>query len=465
MLLFIVCLTGRHALSIADRIRSRVQSSKTDIRLNPKDCHAEIIFGDGPPQSNQIKRKVRFLQKNDLPLVSEDCRIWPEEPSIADQLILSCIESMCFEHLWKTSEEARLKSEERFRTTIINNSDILTLLDPSGKVLYHSASINQKMGYVENELEGKSLFEVIHPEDFPRIMVEFENALHFEGISKKVEFRFRNKNGEYLFIEAVGNNQLNNPLMRAFVVHSHDISERKREEEEKNKLIRELARQNNDLRNFAYITSHNLKTPFSNFQSILPFLQPNIPIHPELLTGLIHASNQLESTFDDLLRILLVREGPSIQIESVQLEPLLSFVLKRLSPEVREADAQIRLDIPPGAKVPFYEPYLREILEQLIRNALIFRHPGRVAEVKISLRKEKEEWHLQIADNGLGFDYEKVKERVFGFYQRFHRSSNGKGLGLFLSQTHALACFSTLECISREGVGSIFTLKIPELVQ
>ncbi|MFZ4784404.1 MAG: ATP-binding protein [Flavobacteriales bacterium] len=125
----------------------------------------------------------------------------------------------------KRSEEALRNSEERFKSLIQNNSDIISLVEPSGKLIFQSSSITQVMHWEENELAGKNLFELIHPDDFPRVMVEFRKIIAHPGLSPVLRFRIKDRNGDYLHIEARGNNQIHNPHIGALVVNSREIGE------------------------------------------------------------------------------------------------------------------------------------------------------------------------------------------------------------------------------------------------
>lgn len=457
-----VCITGANASEVINRVRPLIDPTQFSLSLEPDNCQAELIFGSTPAQGDAPIKKIYFQRLDERQPLQREVKIWPDSQELADQLLLTTIHGIWLEHRYHEANQAKLNAEARLKAALINNSDILTLLDSSGKVMFQSTSINQKMGYGENELEGKSLFEIIHPDDLPHVISAFGHAMQHDGVSQRLEFRLKDKNGTYIFLEAIGNNQLKNPHIQAFVVHSHDISDRKKEEQEKNKLIKELTRQNSDLKQFAYITTHNLRGPFTNIQALLPMIQANQVVQPDVHEALTQSVMMLESAIEDLIRILFIKEAEMIAIKPVNIKLLLSNLLNWLNPLIVETKAQIKIDIPEEAVVPFNESYLREILEQLIRNALGFRNPHRTAEIKISLKNEPGFWHLQVADNGLGFDYELVKNRVFGFYQRFHANSAGKGLGLFLAQTQAQACHAHLTCNSAVGIGSIFTLTIPE---
>ena len=130
----------------------------------------------------------------------------------------------------KQAEEALRKSEERFRTLVQNSSDVITILDANGDVRYHSASIEQVLGYVQEELIGQNVFALLHPEDVNKVLSVFTEALSQPGRRAAPEFRMRHKNGTWVYLEAIGNNLLTDPTIRGVVVNSRDVTARKQAE-------------------------------------------------------------------------------------------------------------------------------------------------------------------------------------------------------------------------------------------
>lgn len=135
-------------------------------------------------------------------------------------------------------------NEEVFRSLIQNSADIITLVNDKGIISYTSSSVKDILGYNENELIGRSVFEFVHPDDLEFTQNEFKITLDKFGKGKKIECRFKNKRGDYVYLEAQGNNQLNNPSIKRYVINSRNISERKKSEEQlkaseeqKNKIL------------------------------------------------------------------------------------------------------------------------------------------------------------------------------------------------------------------------------------
>ncbi len=128
------------------------------------------------------------------------------------------------------AEKALQQSEKRFRALIENSSDAIALLDPSGVVQYHSPSYERVMGYRVGERTGKNTFDLIHPEDRPRVTELLSGILREGGRAAVPPVRVRHADGAWHWIEGVANNLLREPAVAALVVNFRDITERKEAE-------------------------------------------------------------------------------------------------------------------------------------------------------------------------------------------------------------------------------------------
>ncbi|HEX8409603.1 MAG TPA: EAL domain-containing protein [Thermoanaerobaculia bacterium] len=136
----------------------------------------------------------------------------------------------------RRAEEALRDSERRFRALIEYSSDILTVLDAGGRILYESPSVERLLGHTAGELMGAALEEHVHPEDRHALATALTESA---GASTPVtaEFRMRARNGEWRIVEASVSNLLDNAEVGGIVLNSRDITARKQDEE----MIRHLA--------------------------------------------------------------------------------------------------------------------------------------------------------------------------------------------------------------------------------
>jgi two-component system, sensor histidine kinase and response regulator len=134
----------------------------------------------------------------------------------------------------KVAEEALRASEARFRALVQNSTDMITVLDAEGTVVYQSPSIERLLGYRADDRTGHNVFSdpIVHPDDLEVKRAFFDSARGLPGTPVKGEFRLRHADGSWRDIEAVGQNFLHDPAVAGIVANYRDITERKRTEEE-----------------------------------------------------------------------------------------------------------------------------------------------------------------------------------------------------------------------------------------
>lgn len=130
------------------------------------------------------------------------------------------------------AEIALRESEARFRALIQNSSDLIVILDKDGLITYETPSMQRILGYSPGYLIGRSPLDFIHPEDLAMTASDLEGVFLRTNDGLPTEFRFRHANGNWVYLEAIGNNLLDYPGINGVVVTARDISERKHAEAE-----------------------------------------------------------------------------------------------------------------------------------------------------------------------------------------------------------------------------------------
>lgn len=140
----------------------------------------------------------------------------------------------CFEEI----ESSGQLSAERMRVLLDNSLDILSLMDEQGRLLYNSPAAQRLHGFSREEMAGRPTFEFFHPEDVAEVGRVFQACLEQPGQPVRAQYRYARKDGSWIWMEAVAVNLLQDPAVRAIVVNSRDISERKSHEIELERLNR-----------------------------------------------------------------------------------------------------------------------------------------------------------------------------------------------------------------------------------
>lgn len=128
----------------------------------------------------------------------------------------------------KRTEQELRQSEKRFRSLIENARDIIVILDEKGFCRYVSPSQERILGYPTAELLGRSVFELIHPDELAMVGEVFKGVIQMPRVGLGLaEYRVWHKDGFWCVLEAVATNLLSEPSVRGIVVNCHDVTERK----------------------------------------------------------------------------------------------------------------------------------------------------------------------------------------------------------------------------------------------
>ncbi|WP_290839871.1 MEDS domain-containing protein [Flavobacterium sp.] len=243
-----------------------------------------------------------------------------------------------------------------------------------------------------------------------------------------------------------------------------EVATRARTEKKLVKIARDLEKRNADLRQFAYIVSHNLRGPITNIIGIGLLLDAATDeIRLDLQKALLEAIGQLDSVVRDLNVILQVRFEPSDGNEMVNFDELVDIVRSGLLFEVQKSGATIETDFGEISGMFTVRAYLYSIFQNLISNSIKYAHGDRTPYIKIKSRLACKKLQLVFADNGSGIDLEKHAGDVFGLYKRFTKRGSGKGLGLFMVREQVESLGGEVSVKSVPGDGTVFTLEFPVL--
>lgn len=133
----------------------------------------------------------------------------------------------------KEAESALRQSEQRFRSLIENATDITIILDAFGIFRYISPSVKRILGYAPHQAIGRSALGAVHPDDCAAIAQTLHKAIENPKRSQSpVEYRVRHRNGSWCYVEAVATNLLHDPAVNGIVINCHDITGRKKAEEQ-----------------------------------------------------------------------------------------------------------------------------------------------------------------------------------------------------------------------------------------
>lgn len=227
----------------------------------------------------------------------------------------------------------------------------------------------------------------------------------------------------------------------------------------------ELIKINNDLDNFVYTASHDLKAPVLNIEGLVlaltGALEKNKPERiREILPRIQLSIKKFKETIQALTEVARVNKNPEEDLEIIQLRSLLKDVLFSIDDMVQESRSYIKMDLQ-QEEIHFSASGMKSILHNLLTNAIKYRSPDRPPSILVSSRKEDERIVLEISDNGLGID-KGYLPKIFTMFSRYHTHVEGTGIGLYLVKRIVENNGGTISISSQEGRGTSFIISIPD---
>lgn len=377
--------------------------------------------------------------------------------------------------LERKNEELR-KSEERYHKMIEEVEDYaIILLDKDGVIQNWNKGAEKIKGYKEKEIVGKSFQNFYLPEDRERgLPLQLLQTAREKGKALHEGWR-RKKDGSAFWgsivLTALHDDQNN---IIGFSKVTRDLTERKLTEEKMKAYTNQLEFQNEQLEQFAYAASHDMKEPlrkiifYNNhlFEKASDSLQEK---EKEYLTRSIAAANRMSKLIDDLLEY----SKASFDIkdfEIVDLNEVIDEIILSNRDRIEDADAKIHFsDLPQLPGIPFQ---LSQLFDNLISNAIKYRHEERRPEISIrsetlictgdaELDEGKLYHKITVADNGVGFETE-YSEKIFELFQRLGNTRNlGTGVGLALCKKIVQNHHGTIKATGYLDEGARFEIYLP----
>lgn len=297
----------------------------------------------------------------------------------------------------------------------LHSTNLLTVLDESGTVLYESPAITRIFGFDQDELVGEPVASYFHPDDRDEVLEAFERVVTNEGQSvESIEYRHEQADGTYRWVESVGSP---NPTPNGnYVINTRDIEDRKQREES-------LRESNKRLDEFAHVVSHDLRNPLGVAQGNLEFARQDCD--SQYLDRVEEGHERMEALIDELLS--LSQAGRTIETrERVGIAPVVEQCWDTIATE--HASLVVEID----RSICASRPRLQQLFENLIRNAV--EHGG--GSVTITIGELSDETGFFIEDDGSGIT---IDTESVVFESGYSTSEAGTGYGLTIVQQIASA--------------------------
>lgn len=224
----------------------------------------------------------------------------------------------------------------------------------------------------------------------------------------------------------------------------------------------ELIKSNNELRQFSFTVSHNLRGPVARLLGLTNLMR-HAKSENEIreLSEYIHQSaGDLDGILRDLSMIIDIRNDLYRVREKISLREEIDRAL--LLTGIKAGDGEIQLNFEKAPYIYAIRPMVHSIFYNLISNAVKYKSPERPLKIHVhSYIDGPQKVIVEVADNGLGIDLKNQGEHVFKLYKRFHHHVPGKGLGLYLVKSQMEIMGGKVAVTSEPDKGTLFRLTFP----
>jgi PAS domain S-box-containing protein len=395
---------------------------------------------------------------------------------------MGCIGLIIFSKFKQKQEQRLVESEWKFRTVSESANDWEYWLSENRQIVYMSPSSEKITGYGPQEFMNNPdlLTNIIHPEDRPLFLnhiKSLQDASH-EGMELKIV----SKSGQIRWLAHICSPLYMQHKFLGRRISNRDITDRKNAEEELRKyrehleelveqrtaelkkMADELTRSNKDLKEFAYVVSHDLKEPLQVIKGFLMLFEKRYKDKldekaNEIIRFTVDGAKRMQELIKDLLEYSQVgNRGKEFKPTDCSL--ILNKAISNLKVSIEESRAVVTHDTLPMVMADAIQ--LSSLFQNLIGNAIKF-HGSEAPMVHISTERKGDEWLFSVRDNGIGID-PKFADRIFAVFQRMHSSDEypGTGIGLAICKKIVEHHGGRIWVESEPGKGATFYFTIPE---
>jgi PAS domain S-box-containing protein len=364
--------------------------------------------------------------------------------------------------LRRQAEEELRTSEETSRQLLDASSDACMLFDADGTMRACNQVFASRFGIDPAHVGGTNLWNYFPPD------VSAERRIAVAGVvmAGKPVVTSDVRDGRYLS-NSIYPLKDNAGIVRRIAVYSRDISEQVWAEQKIKSYVAEIERSNEDLEQFAYVASHDLREPLRQVASYVALLDRRYAAQldddaRQFIAYAREGVTRMDQLILDLLEYSRIGRGqPLAPMES---GPAAQIAIDNLKTVLADSGGSVAIQSP-LPRVLASEPQLIRLFQNLIGNGLKYHRDGISPLITISAITDDKFATFTIADNGIGIESEYF-ERIFGIFQRLHIRTQypGTGIGLAVCRKVVERHEGHIWVESTPGEGSCFyfSLKLPE---
>lgn len=353
--------------------------------------------------------------------------------------------------------DTAIDSFNKFEKFFDLSADLLCVAGFDGYFKRINPAVSALLGYSQKELLERPINDFVFQED------KQATKIARDDLRKRIPlFNFENR---YLTKEGAVVWLLWTSLpieddKQVFAI-AKNITHIKELEKERNQNLADLIKINQNFKKLTYTATHDLRSPVNNLLSIFDLLDTTTVADPDTLEYIqlieMTALN-LKETLNGYVALLDKNNEINEHLEQVDFKTTLQEVITSISALIDNSQAKIVSDFTALKDVKFNSANLKSIFLNLITNAIKYSKVDTLPEITIESKMVDDKKQLIINDNGVGFDMDAVKDKIFGLHQKFHEHADSKGIGLYLVHNHITSLGGTITVDSKQNHGTSFTI-------
>jgi PAS domain S-box-containing protein len=356
----------------------------------------------------------------------------------------------------READAARIQA--RFRSLVNSSSDMITVIDSEGQIVFASPSVERSLVLPENGYEGTPLALLIHPDDRSRAIEFLAAVARDRAPLEPVEWRMRAADGTWMEVETIATGQLDDPDVQGIVLNSRNVTERKRLEAQ--------LRQSQRLESVGQLAG-GIAHDFNNFLSVIRgyarFLLEGMEDDEPLRSDAMEIEKAAERASRLTSQLLVFSRDGVVQRRVVNVAEVLSGLTSLLARTLGE-DVALRTDVERPLRQVVADPtQLEQVLVNLVVNARDAMPSGGELHIELANIDGADGAHsvrLTVRDTGAGMPSE-VLERAFEPFYSTKPKGEGTGLGLATVYGIVTQTGGTIEIDSTPGQGTMVEVLLP----
>jgi PAS domain S-box-containing protein len=403
-------------------------------------------------------------------------RTYPNKPGIWNQIVIGPFKDSTGDIIGvyvtskdiselKSALQSSMYNEYKMRAIFDTSSDIHTLFSEDFKLIWANkeAVRNAALFFGEELKVGEDIGRFVGQQFKANLYENLEKVK--SGIPVTYERFYPSVGGKdtWLSISMHSIQYTEDQFKKGISICIKNITDHKVYEERLTQVNNELVDQNQQLNQFSYIVSHNLRGPIASLMGLTLMLERDLKgkVQSDIIDGYKITVQRFDEIINDLTKILSQTNEADKTKSVISLDKEFSNVMDLQRGIIGQLNAEIFVDFA-APQVIGVKSFVHSIFLNLLSNSIKYRNE--IGQLKINVKSslQKDKILIEFSDNGMGINLDMYQDKLFNFYKRFHNHVEGKGLGLYLVKTQVELMGGKIEIKSKVGEGTTFYIYLPK---